>query len=311
MSRQLVDGLRIGHATDADARTGCTVLLGPFRGAVSVRGLATGTRELDALSSTHLVPGVDAVLFTGGSAFGLAAADGVMRWLERAGVGYDVGVARVPIVPAAVIFDLGAGSASRRPDAEMGEAACDDARASDVADGSVGAGTGATVGKLLGRDRSSPGGIGIHSEHSAHGSITAVAVVNALGDVRASDGRIIAGARDASDVFADAEALLRNGTLGPGRFGVSAGSNTTLAAVVLDAPLTRAALQTVAHIAANALARRITPVNTPFDGDVVFALTTATDTRELAPGDLLAMAVRAGYALEQAIERAVTYRPRD
>src|SRR5690606_4431354 len=118
------------------------------------------------------------------------------------------------------------------------------------------------------------------------------AVVNALGDVRASDGRIIAGARDASDAFADAEAMLRNGTLGPGRFGVSPGSNTTLAAVVLDAPLTRAALQTVAHIAANALARRITPVNTPFDGDVVFALTTATDTRELAPGDLLSMGVR-------------------
>jgi len=309
MNRQLVGGLRIGHATDADARTGCTVMLGPFRGAISVRGLATGTRELDALTPTHLVPGIDAVLLTGGSAFGLAAADGVMRWLERAGVGFDVGVARVPIVPAAVIFDLGAGSASRRPDAAMGEVACDDARASDVAEGSVGAGTGATVGKLLGPDRSSPGGIGIHSEHSTHGSITALAVVNALGDVRNAAGRIIAGARDASDAFADAEALLRNGTLGPGGFGAPAGTNTTLAAVVLDAPLTRAALQTVAHIAANALARRITPVNTPFDGDVVFALTTANDTRELAPGELLSLGVRAAYALEQAIERAVTYRP--
>ncbi|HEU5209308.1 MAG TPA: P1 family peptidase [Longimicrobiales bacterium] len=305
MPAQLVDGLRIGHATDVAARTGCTVLLGPFRGAVSVRGLATGTRELDALSPTHLVPGIDAVLLTGGSAFGLAAADGVMRWLERAGVGFDVGVARVPIVPAAVIFDLGAGSATRRPDAALGEAACDDARAADVAEGAVGAGTGATVGKLLGPERASAGGLGIHTEHSTSGSISAVAVVNALGDVRGADGRIIAGARDASGAFADAEALLRNGALSGGRFGASAGTNTTLAAVVLDAPLTRAALQTVAHIAANALARRITPVNTPFDGDVVFALTTAPDTRELAPADLLSLGVRAGHALEQAIERGV------
>lgn len=303
----LVRGLRIGHATDATARTGCTVLLGPFRGAVTVRGLATGTRELDALSATHLVPAIDAVLLTGGSAYGLAAADGVMQWLERAGIGFDAGVARVPIVPAAVIFDLGAGDATRRPDGVMGAAACDDARADDVAEGTVGAGTGATVGKLLGIARASRGGIGIHSEHTPHGSVSAVAVVNALGDVRGADGAIVAGARDASGAFADGEALLRNGALAAGGFAAAPpGTNTTLAAVVLDAPLTRAALQTIAHVAANALARRITPVNTPFDGDVVFALTTAAEVRELPPGELLALGVRAGYALERAIERAVT-----
>lgn len=308
MPGQLVDGLRIGHATDAEARTGCTVLLGSFRGAVTIRGLATGTRELDALSPTHLVPGIDAVLLTGGSAFGLAAADGVMKWLEGAGVGFDVGVARVPIVPSAVIFDLAAGSAAGRPDAAMGAAACDDARAEDVAEGTIGAGTGATVGKLLGPERASAGGIGVHTEHSRRGSITAVAVVNALGDVRDAGGRIIAGARDASGAFADGNELLRNGALEQGEFGASPGANTTLAAVILDAPLTRAALQTISHMAANALARRITPVNTPFDGDVIFALTTSGETRELAPPDLLALGVRASHALEQAIERAVTER---
>ena len=303
----LVRGLRIGHATDAAARTGCTVLLGPFRGAVTVRGLATGTRELDSLSATHLVPSIDAVLLTGGSAFGLAAADGVMRWLERMGAGFDTGVARVPIVPAAVIFDLGAGDAARRPDAAMGEAACVDARERDVAEGAVGAGTGATVGKLLGMERASRGGFGHHTLRAADGSMTAVAVVNALGDIRAADCRIIAGARDAAGAFADGEAMLRSGALGSMQLPQAhAGANTTLAAVVLDAPLTRAALQTIAHVAANALARRITPVNTPFDGDVVFALTTAPGTRELSANELLALGVRAGFALEQAIERAVS-----
>lgn len=302
----LVSGLRIGHATDAVARTGCTVLLGPFRGAVSVRGLATGTRELDTLSPTHLVPAIDAVLLTGGSAFGVAAADGVMRWLERSGVGFDAGIARVPIVPTAVIFDLGVGDAARRPDAAMGEAACDDARAARIAEGTVGAGAGATVGKLLGPARASRGGFGLYTERSEDGVITSVAVVNALGDVRGADGAIIAGARDAAGGFADAEALLRAGMLSSSGFAKAApATNTTLAAVVVDAPLTRGALQTVAHVAANALARRITPVNTPFDGDVVFALTTAAETRELAPVDLLELGVRAGYGLECAIERAV------
>lgn len=301
----LVRGLRIGHATDAAARTGCTVLLGPFRGAVAVRGLATGTRELDALSPTHLVPAIDAVLLTGGSAFGLAAADGVMQWLERAGIGFDVGVARVPIVPAAVIFDLGAGDATRRPDAAMGHAACDAARADDVATGAVGAGTGATVGKLLGPQHAAPGGIGILTTRTDGVTVTAVAVVNALGDVRGADGTIIAGART-EDGFADGERMLRTGGLPANALAQARpGTNTTLAAVVLDAPLTRGALQTVAHIAANALARRITPVNTPFDGDVVFALTTAHEARELPPAELLTLGVRASAALEQAIEQAV------
>ncbi len=303
----LVNGLRIGHATDAHARTGCTVLLGPFRGAVTLRGLATGTRELDALSPTHLVPAIDAVLLTGGSAFGLAAADGVMRWLERAGVGFDTGVARVPIVPAAVIFDLGAGDPSRRPDAAMGEAACEDAGTSGIEEGAVGAGTGATTGKLLGPARASRGGLGIHTIRSDGLALTGVAVVNALGDVRDASGAIIAGARDESGAFADGEALVRSGALRDADVRQRPpGTNTTLAAVVLDAPLTRAALQTISHVAANALARRITPVNTPFDGDVIFALTTSLETRELSAAELLGLGVRAAHALEIAIERAVT-----
>ena len=303
----LVRGLRVGHATDGDARTGCTVLLGPFRGAVSIRGLATGTREIDALSATHLVPAIDAVLLTGGSAFGLAAADGVMQWLEARGAGFDAGVARVPIVPTAVIFDLGIGSSARRPDAAMGAAACDDARTAELAEGAIGAGSGATVGKLLGPQRACRGGIGMYTLRAPDGDVSAVCVVNALGDVRDAEGRIIAGAQDAAGGFVDGEALLREGLLVPAGFAkATPGTNTTLAAVILDAPLTRAALQTVAHVAANALARRITPVNTPFDGDVVFALTTALDTRELAATELLTLGVRAGHALEIAIERAVS-----
>jgi len=307
-----VPGIRVGHATDAAARTGCTVILGPFRAACEVRGLATGTRELEALSPLHLVARPDAILLTGGSAFGLAAADGVVRWLEERGAGYDVGVARVPIVPAAVIFDLAVGDAARRPDAAMGRAACDAASAGDVAEGPVGAGTGATVGKVRGLAGAMPGGVGTWAESVAGYTVGALAVVNAFGDVLDAQGRILAGARDEEGRFLDTARTLREGRI-PGDFarlarGAPPGTNTTLAVVATDAPLPRTALEALARAAGTALARRISPVHTPYDGDVVFAVSTAPAAHELTPGTLLTLGVAAAYTLERAIERAVTVR---
>jgi len=303
-----VPGLRLGHATDAAARTGCTVVLGPFRASCDVRGLATGTRELDALQPHHLVPTVNAVLLTGGSAFGLDAAGGVMSWLEERGLGFDTGFARVPIVPAAVIYDLGVGRADRRPDAAMGRAACDAAVADAVAEGAVGAGTGATVGKILGQAGAMPGGVGSWALESAGFTVGALAVVNAFGDVLDAAGRIVAGACTPDGAFLDtARALRETGFEGGfGRPRPVAGTNTTLAVVATDAPLSRTALETLARMAATAVARRISPVNTPFDGDVVFALSTSPEPAELPPAALLVLGAAATHALERAIERAVT-----
>ncbi len=305
-----VPGLRVGHATDAAARTGCTVVLGPFRASCDVRGLATGTRELDALSPHHLVPTVNAILLTGGSAFGLDAASGVMAWLEERGIGFDTGFARVPIVPAAVIYDLGEGSAGRRPDAAMGRAACDAASEAEVAEGAVGAGTGATVGKILGHQGAMPGGVGSWALESAGFRVGALAVVNAFGDVLGADGRILAGARGPDGAFLDtARALRETGFEGGfGRPQPIPGTNTTLAVVGTDAPLSRTALEMLARMAGTGLARRIAPVHTPFDGDVVFALSTSAEAAELPAAALLALGAAASHALERAIERAVTPR---
>ncbi len=303
-----VPGIRVGHAQDAEARTGCTVLLGPFRGASDIRGLGTGTRELDTLSMVHLVPRANALLLTGGSAYGLGAADGVMAWLRDRGEGFDVGVTRVPIVPTAVIFDLGVGRSDRWPDAAMGRAACE-AAGTDVAEGAVGAGTGATVGKITGPQAAMPGGVGTWSMSAGGVTVGALAVVNALGDVRDEAGRIIAGARRPDGGFVDAAALLRTGA-GPASFGrppqePSPGTNTTLAVVATDAPLTRPELHGLARAAGAALARRITPSGTPFDGDITFGLTTAESEEGVGAGGLLALSAVATYVLERAIERAV------
>lgn len=295
--------LRVGHATDPDARTGCTVVLGPFRAACDARGPATGTRELDALSPLHLVPRVDALLLTGGSAYGLGAADGVMAWIEEAGGGFDTGYARVPIVPAAVIFDLGEGRADVRPDAAMGRAACRAANTDPVQEGRVGAGAGATVGKMAGPGGSQPGGVGSWAERADPWTVGALAVVNALGDVHDASGEIIAGARGPDGGWLNGAEAARRGVL-PGA-GPPAGTNTTLAIVATDAPLSRVALQQLARAASVALARRIAPVHTPFDGDITFALSTAAETEEQPPAELLRLGEVAAFALEQAIERAV------
>jgi len=302
-----VTGLRVGHATAPGGETGCTVVLGPFRAAVEVAGMATGSRELHVLELEHLVPAVDALLLTGGSAFGLAAADGVVEWLAGQGAGYDTGSHRVPIVPAAVIYDLHDGRP--RPDAATGRAACEAATTATVAVGLVGAGAGATVGNLAGPAGSMPGGLGSFALESGPWAVGALAVVNALGDVLDGTGRIVAGARGADGVFLDGSRLLRElperalagGTLRPGR-------NTTLAVVATDAPLSKVDLRRLARMAGTALPRRISPVHTPFDGDIVFALSTATEERGFGAAELLALGVAARDALEEAITGAAPRR---
>jgi len=298
-----VPGIRAGHAHDTDARTGCTVVLGPFRAAVHVPGFATGTRELHAIQPTSLVERVDAVLLTGGSAFGLAAADGVVQWLEERNAGFETGAGRVPVVPAAVLFDLAEGRPDLRPDAAMGRAACDRAGTQPLAEGAVGAGTGATVGKLLGRAGASRGGIGSWAQRCGAWTIGAIAAVNAFGDVVDADGRIVAGARDASGRFVDSMKQLGSGAATPDFSQTH--TNTTLAVIATDAPLSRTALHALAQAAAAAFAARIRPVFTPFDGDVIFAVSTADEPAAHSPGGLLAVSAAAQQVLETAILRGV------
>ena len=293
-------GLRVGHATDAAGATGVTVIRGdgPFRAAAALLGRATGTRELDALSPHHLVDRVDAIVLTGGSAYGLGCADGVMRWMEERGRGFDVRVGVVPIVPAAVIFDLGPlGSPKARPTPEMAYDACDRA-APTFEEGSVGAGTGATVGKGAGIERAMKGGIGAHVEREGDLAVAALAVLNALGDVRDANGAIIAGARAEGGGFVDVARAISHGMAAGPRAPVG---NTTLALVATNAALPRLALAQVARVAEAALARRITPVGTTFDGDVIFAAA-PLEGPAVAALQVEALAVR---ALEMAVERAV------
>jgi len=266
-----VKGLRVGHATDERALTGCTVVLcseGAIAGG-AVRGLAPGTREVALLSPGTLVERVHAILLTGGSAFGLAAADGVMRYLEEQDVGYDVGVAKVPIVPGAVIFDLALGDPSRRPDAEMGYAAC--IAASDrVPQGNVGAGTGATVGKVLGMGRAMKAGLGTASLKAGRLVVAALMVVNAFGDVwDPEENRIIAGARAMDGKgFVNTLRALR----GPLLRHALALRNTVIGVVATNARLDVAQANQLASVAHDGIARVIRPAHTLYDGDTIFAL---------------------------------------
>ena len=270
-----ITGLRVGHWTNLKGITGCTVILCP-EGAVAgvdVRGGAPGTRETALLHPLCMVDNVHAILLGGGSAFGLAAADGVMRWLEERGHGFDVGVARVPIVPAAILFDLPIGDPKCRPDAAAGYAACQAASAEPVQQGSVGAGTGACVGKLFGLLNSTKGGIGTASLTFADGvTVGALVAVNAFGDVRdPSTGGILAGARKpGSHDFADTVRTLMSA--GTGDFRRFAGRNTTIGVVATNARLTKTEANKMAQMAHNGFARAISPVHTMGDGDVIFAL---------------------------------------
>lgn len=312
-------GLAVGHATDDAGATGCTVVRGvdgPVRAVAAVFGRATGTRELGAIAPDHLVGRADAILLTGGSAYGLDAAAGVMRWMEERRRGFDVGVGVVPIVPAAVLFDLGPlGAPTARPTPEMAYAACESATTRDVAEGSVGAGTGATVGKAAGAARAMKGGFGVAESRGFGVAVAAVAAVNAFGDVRDAAGAIIAGARAEDGGWVDSARVLASGGARP-RFASAdpdasrgAGSepapvNTTLCLVATDVVLDRVALAQLARAAGAALFRRITPCGTSWDGDVVFA-TCPSDGRPATPTQAAAAEALAVRALEEAIERAV------
>jgi len=271
-----IPGLKVGHWTDLDAGTGCTVILCP-EGAVAgvdVRGGAPGTRELALLDPVCLVEKVHALMLGGGSAYGLAAADGVMRWLEEHGYGFNVGVAKVPIVPAAILFDLPLGRADVRPNAESGYAACQAATDGAVSEGNVGAGTGATIGKLLGFSQACKGGIGTASRQIGRGIVIAALVaVNAAGDViDPQTQRIIAGARKpVVGGFADSMKFAES-TLGQTLHQWAGLSNTTLGVVATNAALTKVGATKVAQMAHDGLARTIRPVHTMTDGDLVFAL---------------------------------------
>ena len=296
-----VAGIRVGHATDAQAQTGCTVVLCP-QGAIAgvdVSGGAPATRETELLRPGMLVERVHAVLLAGGSAFGLAAADGVMRYLEERGIGFDAGVARVPIVPAAALFDLGVGRADVRPGPEMGYQACLAATDGPVEEGPVGAGAGATVGHLLGAG-AMRGGIGTAAvDLPGDVVVGALAAVNAFGDVRdETSGEIIAGARSPSGVFLDtARVLLQMAEELPFRRGAA---STTLVVVGTNAMLSKAEANRLARLAQAGLARVISPAHTIFDGDVVFALSCGD-----AVSNLLALGAAAAEAVAQAVVRAV------
>ena len=297
-------GLAVGHASDRAGATGLTIVRGidgPFRCAAAVIGRATGTRELHAASPFHLVDRIDAVLLTGGSAYGLDAAAGAMRWMEEHGRGHPVNGGVVPIIPAAVIFDLmPLGSFAARPTAQMAYDACASASPAGIAEGSVGAGTGATVGKAGGVAGAMKGGVGIGFARAADVTAAAVAVVNALGDVRDGNGEIIAGARGGDGAFIDAASLIAQGGVRR-KFNDAALQNTTIAVVATSACLTRVDLAQLAQSSSAALFRRITPTGTTFDGDVIFAVCPLDGPT--APS--LQVEGLAVQALEEAVERAV------
>lgn len=301
-------GLVVGHGTDVAGATGCTVVrgaTGPFRCAVHVVGRATGTRELALLDPAHLVDRVDAIFLAGGSAYGLDAAAGVVRWMEERTRGFSVGAGVVPIVPAAVVFDLAPlGRFDARPSPTMAYDACEGATATP-AEGSVGAGTGATVGKVVGPSGCMKGGVGFGVADAGEVVVRAIAVVNALGDVRDAAGRIVAGARDEKGAFIDSAGWIARGAGERARFDDLAGRNTTLCVVSTNVALDRVQLGAVARAASAALYRRITPVGTAFDGDVVFTTAPAEGGVAASSAQVEALAVR---ALEMAIERGVRTR---
>ena len=266
-----IDGITVGHATDLTARTGCTIVLCPAgaTAGVDVRGAAPGTRETEALRPGRLVQKAHAVLLTGGSAFGLDAASGVVQYLEEQNVGFPAGSVRVPIVPAAVIFDLGVGDANVRPDKEMGYQACLNATDEPVVMGAVGAGTGATVGKAPGVT-ASPGGVGSACVRLDSGLIVAaIMVVNALGNVvRPRTGEILAGGKENGDFVDITERLLDADLV--------QGTNTTIGVVATNATLSPAEVHRVAEMAHDGMARALRPAHTMFDGDTLFALATGS-----------------------------------
>ncbi|MBY0505717.1 MAG: P1 family peptidase [Bryobacteraceae bacterium] len=310
MTKGLTDipGLKVGHATDLEGLTGCTVILceGGATAGVEVRGAASGTQEIDTLNPMHVTDRIHGLVFAGGSAFGLEAASGVRRYLEQKGSGFDMRVARVPIVPAAILFDLGLGKASARPTREMGMTAAAMANDGPVAEGNVGAGTGASVGKIHGMTRAMKGGIGtatVGLEGRYHGVlVSALAAVNAWGDVRDPEsGKILAGARvsAASREFVDTVHEMKRGVTAPP---VGGPTNTTLVVVATNAALTKIQATRVAQLAQVGLSRVVSPCYTRIDGDVVFCL---SPLGIKMAADVDTIGVAAAEAVAEAIVRAV------
>jgi L-aminopeptidase/D-esterase-like protein len=297
-----IDGILVGHASDFEALTGCTVILCE-QGAVAgydIRGGASGTEEVEVMSPFHIAPVVHAVVLAGGSAFGLEAASGVRRFLEHKGIGFPTGAAIVPIVPAAILYDLGIGKANIRPTREMGEAAASAATADAVKEGNIGAGTGATVGKALGMKNAMKGGLGSATVNLPNGvKVSALVAVNALGDVvDPASGRILAGARkqpDSRDFAGSSDLMKKLGPMG----GLSRG-NTTLAVVATNAKFTKVESTAVARHAHHGLVKAISPVHTSMDGDMTICLSYGKLTASVD-----AVSVAAAEAVAEAIVRAV------
>ena len=298
-----VSGLEVGHFTDPRRPTGCTVVIardGAVAG-VDVRGAAPGTRETDLLAPTNLVERVHGIVLAGGSAWGLDAATGVVRWLEEHGIGMPVGPARLPIVPGAVLFDLLVGDSAIRPDAEAGYRACQAASSLAPAEGNVGAGAGAVVGKIFGIGRAMKGGIGYASVTVDGVTVVALIACNALGDVIDHDtGQPIAGARstDGKRLLDSRRALLAGEAPQP----LIAGTNTTIGVIATDALITKVQATRLAQMGHDGLARSINPVHTMSDGDTLFALGTGASGKRLGMMTLGAMAAEVSA---RAVVRAV------
>jgi L-aminopeptidase/D-esterase-like protein len=299
-----VPGLWVGHDQDTRRPTGCTVVLCP-QGAVAgvdVRGAAPGTRETDLLSPGNMVQQIHGIALCGGSAFGLDAATGVMRWLEAKGHGLSIGAVKIPIVPAAVVFDLWVGDARIRPDAASGYRACEAASQAPVAQGNEGAGAGATVGKVFGPQRAMKGGVGSAALRVGDVVVAALIVCNALGDVvDPHTGAPIAGARESADslkLLNTVQTQLRGETARS----LSVGSNTTIGVIATNATLSKSQAQRLAQLGHDGLAHAIRPVHTPLDGDTLFGLATAE-----IPGvpDMMLLSTLAAEVTARATVRAV------
>lgn len=296
-----IEGLKVGQAENPEAKTGVTVVIAE-KGAVcgvDVRGAAPGTRETDLLNPINAMEKVQAVVLSGGSAFGLEAASGVMDYLEEKNIGFDVGVTKVPIVPSAVLYDLENGDAFTRPDKAMGRQACENASDSVLLEGDYGAGCGATVGKLRGMEHCTNSGIGSWSEATENGiKVAALIAVNAFGDVY-ENGKIIAGTKDDDGNFISTE----EGVIQMASSLSFSGKNTTIGIIATNVKLTKAQAAKVAGMAHDGLARCIRPIHTTMDGDTLFCLSTEEIEMPTAPVDVVG--ILAAKATEQAVLRAV------
>jgi L-aminopeptidase/D-esterase-like protein len=299
-----VPGIKVGHATNEEALTGCTVVLceDGATGGVDQRGGAPGTRETDPMQPMHLVQKAHAIVLTGGAAFGLEAATGVVRYLEERGVGFDVQVAKVPIVPAAVLFDLDIGDPSVRPDAAMGYAACQAADDGLVTEGNVGVGTGARVGNIMGIKQAMKAGLGTASVDLGEGLVMgAIVAVNAFGDViDPQTGQILAGARSLDGTgFADTLAVMKS-LVSKSSLEFSGPRNTVIGVVATNARLSKEEANKVAQMAQDGLARAVRPAHTMFDGDTLFALATGS-----IEADVNTVGAYAAEVVAEAIVRAI------